>query len=173
MATLPPMLRPCLCSVLALAACGGGGGGGGSPPATQLLHLIADPIRIPANQAEAMLTVRLADVANANTAVLLECDVVTPSALAVASNPLQPLQAVPTLDGDVVAGTYHVLCGDAQYRDGQPLRPGPLFTLRLATQEPRQRGSHTVLLRNLVVATADGTALPVEPAPTAVQIVID
>lgn len=157
----------------ALTACGGGGGGGGvAPPVVTSSQLDVAPVTIPAGATTAELTVGLR-APHDQAPALLQVEVELPPGLTLpASDRLQAVAAVPTLDGDFANGRFVVLCGDASNQTAAPLTSGPLFRLRLETTLPRQTGTHTVHLRRLLAATSAGETSPVDSAPLAVDVVV-
>jgi hypothetical protein len=163
---------PCLALLLPLLVPGCGGGGGAVAPAGAAARLVAAATEIPAGVDAGWLEFTLADLPAA-APTLLQITLVLPAALTVAAaEPLQPLQAVPTLRGASAGGAYRVVCGDDQNVAGQPLAAGALFRVRLAAAAPRQPGDHIVHLTDLVAATADGPAAAVTAVPSQVTIAI-
>ena len=159
-------------ALLVLAACGGGGGATAVPPTAVPLHLAADDLDLGPATTAAELRVRLAGDAAAG-AVLLEAKIELPPALSLAPNDrLTALTPLTTLDGDLGAGSFHVVCGDARNPAAAQLATGPLFAVRLVTSKPRQAGTYTLRITGLRAATKDGAPVAVEPAPTVVSVVV-
>ncbi|MCA8948840.1 MAG: hypothetical protein KDE27_05015 [Planctomycetes bacterium] len=167
------MSRPLPCTlVLALvfAACGGGGGGG--TPVGPTARLASAEVEFGATATSAELAIALADLP-VPAPTLMQVTIELPAALAVApSDPLRAVQAVPTLQGARQGNRFVVVCGDDQNQAGTPLQNGELFRLRLATVSPRQVGTHTIVLRELVLAQNDGTEAPVDGTPVSVTAVV-
>jgi hypothetical protein len=152
-----------------LIACGGGGGSSTSPVGAPT-RLAASAVELAPGATAAELTVTLAEVTDAPTLLTVAFEL--PPALTIAASPLTAAQPVPTLDGNLHDGRFVVVCGDARNKVAQPLQPGPLFRLRLATTSPRLLGTHTITLRNLTAARSDGSAANVEPNPTTVTVTV-
>ncbi|MEO6595678.1 MAG: hypothetical protein ABIP94_13070 [Planctomycetota bacterium] len=163
--------RPVLLAFLLVSACGGGGGGP-TPPIAAPARLAATDLDLGPATTSAELLVSLATT-TVPAPVLLEVAVELPPALTMTANErLLAVAPVATLDGDFVSGRFVVICGDAQNPVAQPLQPGPLFRLRLATAVPRQPGTYTILLRNLRAAASDGSASAAQTEPTSVKVTI-
>lgn len=166
-------MRRCVAlGVLVLAGACGGGGGGGSPPLSTAVRLTAAPLALGTGTSTAQLDLALA---NSNDApVLVQFALVLPTALAVApTDALVPGQVLPTLDGAQKGGRYLVVCGDAQNRTATPLRSGPLLGVRLVATSPRQPGTYTVLVQDLLAARSDGSAAAAATEPLAVRVTVE
>jgi hypothetical protein len=166
-----PKLRNVLGLLACLPACGGGGG---EASVATALRLALDGMTLPAIAQQGTVTLHLAEVPAGSRPVLIECDVVVdpPLVRALATGALQAQQALATLDGQQMATGFHVLCGDAQHQDAQPLAAGALFHLALEATSPRTSGEATVSVRNRRVVDAAGDAVPVDGAPVPARVVV-
>lgn len=160
---------------IGLAACGGGGGGGGGAPGEPIAttaRLDAASAELAPNATVTEIVVRLAG-APAAAPCLLELAVELPPALTLPpTERLAAIAPLATLDGDFVGERFVVLCGDAVNRDATALAIGPLFRLRVSASTPRLVGTHSLQLRPLRAATRDGAEVPVETAPTRVDVLV-
>jgi len=161
---------PALLPALLLAACSGGGGGPAAAAAP--LRLAANAVVLAGSATTGELVVML-PLGSGGQVSLLEVSFELPPALTVAGlEPLQPLQPMPTLDGNLTGGRYRVVCGDAQNQVAAGLASGPLFRLRLLATNPRQVGSHTVRMLVASAARSEGARIAVDPNPTVVSVTL-
>jgi len=164
----PALMLPAL---LLLAACGGGGGGGATINTSTRLSGI--DVEFGPTTTTADLVVSLTNLPSP-APVLLQVVIELPAALAIApTDPLQAVQAIPTLRGARTGGRYIVVCGDDHNPEGVPLQNGDLFRLRLVTTTPRQVGTHAITLSQLLVAQNNGIQAVADSNPTAVTAIVN
>ncbi|MBK8098488.1 MAG: hypothetical protein IPK26_15370 [Planctomycetes bacterium] len=166
-------LRPCSLLCLLLAGCGGGGGGGSPPPSVNEARLVLIGGELPAGQEQLAVTIRC-DQLPQSGAVLIEAVLDPGSAFSIATAraPLQAIRTQPTVDGDVVSGSFKVVYGDGKNRAAQPLVAGEWFQVWLQVKSPRPTGSARVTLRDLRLVDADGATVPLASAPVFTDVTI-
>jgi hypothetical protein len=156
------MKRAVLTIWLCVAACGGGGGGGAVLPSAPT-RLLATDLELGPTVNQGDVVVRLSSVPDP-APVLLQVAIEIPPQLALPSGGERLLAASPLvdLDGDFVGGRFVVMCGDARNANATPLAVGDLFRLRLQPSLPRQPGTYTVRLRQVLASSRDGAAVAAE-----------
>ncbi|MCU0866489.1 MAG: hypothetical protein MUC36_22115 [Planctomycetes bacterium] len=147
---------------LCVAACGGGGGGGAVLPSAPT-RLLATDLELGPTVNQGDVVVRLSSVPDP-APVLLQVAIEIPPQLSLPAGGERLLAAAPLvdLDGDFVDGRFVVMCGDARNANAVPLAVGDLFRLRLQPSLPRQPGTYTVRLRQVLAASRDGAAVAAE-----------
>lgn len=171
------MLRsPCPCSLLCLllAGCGGGGGGGSPPPSANEARFQLLGGELPAGQEQLAVTIRCDQVPTSAGPVLFEAVLDPGPAFAIATTraPLQAIRPQPTVDGDIVAGTYKVVYGDGRNKDAQALAAGEWFQVWLQVKSPRPTGPARVTLRDLHLVDGNGATVAIAATPVFTDVTI-
>lgn len=154
-----------------VAACGGGGGAATPPPVRQAAALAAPATEFAPTATTAWLELQL--TGELDGAVLAEATLELPDGVVLApSGGATARQPLATLDAHAAGTSIRVLAGDAKNASAAALQPGALLAIPLAITLPRRTGTQQATLRDLRLARADGSAVPVQNAPVAVTVTI-